>query len=68
MTIYKTTAKETDGKYFWHEYKLEENEIRDYICQKEENYFEGSPVISGQIVRSWSVKDPNLPPFLKQYV
>ncbi|MBQ8685081.1 MAG: hypothetical protein IJ514_02780 [Clostridia bacterium] len=71
MTLYKTQKwKGDDKKTYWYEYKLEEKEVRKWLC-REDKMFEsnvGSDCVIGQIVEHWSIDDPNKPKEVRQYL
>lgn len=72
MTIFKTEKWDGFGRqnYYWHEYRLEENQVVKYKCHKFKLLENGKEdwCIEEQREESWLFNDPDLPEFLKEYL
>ncbi len=72
MTIYTTKERKGYGKqnYYRNEYRLEENEVHKYKCNRfktfdgHENNWEESEIL----VSSWALDDQNMPEWLRNYL
>lgn len=72
MVIYKTTEWKGHGKqnYYWNEYRLEGSTVTKYKCH-EFKFFNGDEnewLSEEEEVDSWSIDDPGMPDWLKQYI
>ena len=72
MTIYTTNEWKGHGKqnYYWNEYRLEGGEVVKYKCHRYK-FFDGNENNWGTeetCEMRWSINDPNLPEWLRQYM
>ena len=71
-TIYTTSEWKGHGKqnYFWNEYRLEGGTVTKYKCNRPK-FFDGDEINweeSETEVESWSVDDPSMPDWLRDYL
>ena len=72
MVIYSTNEWHGHGaqNYYWNEYRLEGNVVVKYRCHRQK-FFDGNENTwdtDEQIIESWSVDDPAMPEWLRQYL
>lgn len=72
MTIYSTNEWKGFGKqnYYHNDYRLEGNMIVKYKCHRQKSFDgdESSWITEERIEQSWTVDDPALPDWLRQYI
>lgn len=72
MTIYSTNEWKGYGKqnYYHNDYRLEGNMIVKYKCHRQKSFDgdESSWITEERIEQSWTVNDPALPDWLRQYI
>lgn len=72
MTIYITREQKGHGKheYYWNEYRLEEGVIVKYRCYRRK-FFDGNENTwdeDEKVLESWTIDNPNMPEWLRQYI
>ena len=71
MTIYTTNEwKAGKQNYYWNEYRQENGKVVKYKCNRHKHFDgrENEWVESEYIDESWSLDDPCMPDWLKQYI
>ena len=72
MVIYRTQEWKGHGKqnYYWHEYRLEGNEVVKYKCNRSK-FFDGDENTwneSEREVESWPLDDNSMPEWLRKHL
>ena len=72
MTIYTTREWKGYGKhnYYWNEYRLEGGKVLKFKCNRRKRFdgHENEWISSERMETSWSLNDPNIPKWIKQYI
>lgn len=70
-TIYTTNEHKGYGKsYYWNEYRFDGDTVYQYKCSRKK-FFNGDEnewEYDEDEVDSWSVDDPNMPDWLRNYI